>query len=115
MRISDWSSDVCSSDLWLAVAGVADVDPRRGPIMDDVTVLMQAVVDGGGIALGKLSMIARDLAAGPLVTPFDITVLTDTRSHLVYLRGALAQIGRESRRERVCKSVAISGVSASIK
>src|SRR3546814_1532438 len=89
MRISDWSSDVCSSDLWLAVAGVADVDPRRGPIMDDVTVLMQAVVDGGGVALGKLSMIARDLAAGTLVTPFDITVLTDLGYHLVYLPGAL--------------------------
>src|SRR3546814_15871404 len=56
---------------WLAVAGVADVDPRRGPIMDDVTVLMQAVVDGGGVALGKLSMIARDLAAGTLVEPLD--------------------------------------------
>src|SRR3546814_6104598 len=133
MRISDWSSDVCSSDLfvlrvdytpvcsptllkgkhplkrpgdlphhtllheddydgwvqWLAVAGVTDLDPRRGPIIDDSTVLLQTAVDGGGVALGKLSMVARELAAGTLVAPFDITVLTDLGYHLVYLPGAL--------------------------
>jgi LysR family glycine cleavage system transcriptional activator len=46
-------------------------------------------VDGGGVALGKLSMVARDIAAGTLVAPFDITVLTDLGYHLVYLPGAL--------------------------
>jgi len=74
---------------WLAVAGVTDIDPRRGPIMDDVTVVMQTAVDGGGVALGKLSMVSRDLAAGTLVAPFDITVLTDLGYHIVYLPGAL--------------------------
>jgi LysR family glycine cleavage system transcriptional activator len=57
--------------------------------MDDVTVLMQTAVDGGGVALGKLSMVGRDIAAGTLVAPFDITVLTDLGYHLVYLPGAL--------------------------
>ena len=74
---------------WLAVAGVSDVDPRRGPIIDDVTVLMQTAVDGGGVALGKLSMVSRDLAAGTLVAPFDITVPSELGYHLVYLPGAL--------------------------
>src|SRR3546814_20273120 len=74
---------------WLAVAGVTDLDPRRGPIVDDATVLLQTAVDGGGVALGKLSMVARELAAGTLVAPFDITVLTDLGYHLVYLPGAL--------------------------
>jgi LysR family glycine cleavage system transcriptional activator len=50
---------------------------------------MQTAVDGGGVALGKLSMVARDIAAGTLVAPFDITVLTDLGYHLVYLPGAL--------------------------
>src|SRR5690606_10118629 len=59
---------------WLAVAGVNDIDPRRGPVMDDATVIMQTVMDGGGVALGKPSMLGRDLAAGTLVMPFDITV-----------------------------------------
>ncbi len=74
---------------WLAVAGASDVDPRRGPVMDDMTVILQTAVDGGGVALGKLTMVERDLAAGTLVKPFDITVLTDLGYHLVYLPGAL--------------------------
>jgi LysR family glycine cleavage system transcriptional activator len=74
---------------WLAVAGVTDVDPRRGPIIDDATVLMQTAVDGGGVALGKLAMVEREVAAGTLVKPFDITVLTDLGYHMVYLPGAL--------------------------
>jgi len=74
---------------WLAVAGVTDVNPRRGPVMDDWTVLTQTAIDGGGVALGKPSMLARDLAEGRLVAPFDITMLTDLGYHLVYLPGAL--------------------------
>lgn len=76
---------------WLAVAGVSDVNPRRGPILDDWSVLIQTAVDGGGVALGKPSMLERDLAEGTLVAPFDITVLTDLGYHLVYLPGALEQ------------------------
>jgi LysR family glycine cleavage system transcriptional activator len=74
---------------WLAVAGASDVNPRRGPVIDDWTVLTQTAVDGGGVALGKPSMLARDLAEGRLVAPFDITMLTDLGYHLVYLPGAL--------------------------
>ncbi len=74
---------------WLAVAGVSDVNPRRGPILDDWTVLVQTALDGGGVALGKPSMLARDLAEGTLVAPFDITMLTDLGYHMVYLPGAL--------------------------
>ena len=74
---------------WLAVAGVTDLDPRRGPIMDDATVLMQMAVEGGGVALGKLTMVEREITAGILVKPFDITVLTELGYHLVYLPGAL--------------------------
>lgn len=74
---------------WLAVAGVTDIDPRRGPIMDDISVILQTAMDGGGVALGRLSMAERELAAGHLVKPFDITVLTDLGYHLAYLPDAL--------------------------
>jgi len=74
---------------WLAVAGVSDMNPRRGPILDDWSVLVQTAIDGGGVALGKPSMLERELAKGTLVAPFDITVLTDLGYHLVYLPGAL--------------------------
>lgn len=74
---------------WLAVAGVSDINPRRGPVLNDMTSLLQSAVDGYGVALGRLSMVGRDLEAGTLVKPFDITVLTDLGYHLVYLPGAL--------------------------
>ncbi|WP_193368188.1 transcriptional regulator GcvA [Pelagibius marinus] len=74
---------------WLATAGVKDVNSRRGPILDDWTVLVQTAIDGGGVALGKPSMLKRDIAEGRLVSPFDILMLTDLGYHLVYLPGAL--------------------------
>ncbi|NIA68948.1 transcriptional regulator GcvA [Pelagibius litoralis] len=74
---------------WLAVAGVTDIDPRRGPIIDDATVILHAAAEGQGVALGRTSLIAEDLETGRLVKPFDLTVLSDLAYHLVYLPGAL--------------------------
>lgn len=76
---------------WLAVAGVTEIDPRRGPIIDDQTVILHAAAEGQGVALGRSSLIAEDLEAGRLVKPFELTVLTDLAYHLVYLPDALAQ------------------------
>ena len=74
---------------WLAVAGVSDLNPRRGPVMNDITAILQSAIDGAGVALGRLSIVERELEAGNLVKPFDVTVLTDLAYHLVYLPGAL--------------------------
>jgi LysR family glycine cleavage system transcriptional activator len=56
---------------WLISMGIDGVDPRRGPIIDDFTVRSQALLDGHGVALMTRSMIAKELAAGTLVKPFD--------------------------------------------
>ncbi len=74
---------------WLAVAGVNDIDPRRGPIIDDATVILHAAAEGQGVALGRTSIVAEDLESGRLVKPFDLTVLSDLAYHLVYLPEAL--------------------------
>ncbi len=76
---------------WLAVAGVTNVDPRRGPIINDATVILHAAAQGQGVALGRSSLIGEDLEAGRLVKPFDVTVLGDLAYHLVYLPDALEQ------------------------
>ncbi len=94
---------------WLAVAGVTDIDPRRGPIMDDITVMLQTVVNGGGVALGRLSMVEQDLAAGTLVKPFDITVLSDLGYHLVYLPGALEREKVRAFRDFIMEEVSVEG------
>src|SRR3546814_20669720 len=49
MRISDWSSDVCSSDL--ALGGPAAVEAVPPQSVDDAVLLAAAVGLGGGAAL----------------------------------------------------------------
>lgn len=74
---------------WLTVAGAEGVEPRRGPVVDDGWVLLQLAINGEGVALGSLALIADDLAAGRLVCPFDMTLSTGGAYHVVYPQGAL--------------------------
>jgi LysR family glycine cleavage system transcriptional activator len=69
---------------WLTAAGVDGVDPRRGPMIDDPSVLDRATLDGQGVALGRTDLIAEHLAAGRLVRPFDLDLDTDYAYYVVY-------------------------------
>ena len=68
---------------WLAVAGAHRVEARRGPIIDDSTVVLRAAMDGQGVALVSESIVRSDLDAGRLVKPFDIDLDTDNAYYLV--------------------------------
>ncbi|MEE8188517.1 MAG: transcriptional regulator GcvA [Kiloniellales bacterium] len=68
---------------WLALAGAQEVDARRGPMIDDPSVVHQAAIDGQGVALGLASLIRKDLEAGLLVQPFDIDLDADNAYYLV--------------------------------
>src|SRR3546814_16145352 len=77
MRISDWSSDVCSSDL-VAIIGVGAV-----------AIVVGGVRDAGGAAAVVIAVAAVALLRGAIA-----------------IEGILAarqQIGRASCRERVCQ------------
>lgn len=78
----DWSQ-------WLTAAGVESVDPRSGPVVDDGWILLQLAINGEGVALGSLALIADDLAAGRLVCPFDRRLSTGAAYYVVYPQGAL--------------------------
>jgi LysR family glycine cleavage system transcriptional activator len=69
--------------LWLQAAGVAGVDPERGPGFDDSALLIQAAMAGMGVALGRSALVKADLAAGLLVAPFDLRLQADLAYHLV--------------------------------
>ncbi len=58
--------------MWLKSAGVEDVDASRGPHFSHPDHAMQAAMDGAGVVLGWRALAAADLAAGRLVTPFDL-------------------------------------------
>jgi LysR family glycine cleavage system transcriptional activator len=69
---------------WFRAAGLDWPEPTRGPTFNDASYLMQAAVDGQGIALARSSLIGNDIANGVLVRLFDIEVPSTNRYWLVY-------------------------------
>jgi LysR family glycine cleavage system transcriptional activator len=57
--------------LWLNTVGIADIDATRGPGFSDSGMVIQAALEGHGVAIAKGTLAADDLAAGRLVRPFD--------------------------------------------
>lgn len=72
----------CWSD-WLALAGMDDIPANKGSIIDDTNVLIQAALDGQGIALGSTTFVEDHLQSGRLVKPFDITLENEFAYYVV--------------------------------
>jgi len=69
---------------WLLAAGVDLVDPTRGPIFTDSSMLIQAAMASQGVALARGVLAADELAAGRLVRPFTLSLPTEYAYYLVY-------------------------------
>lgn len=72
---------------WLKAAGV-EMDWRRGPRFSNADHSINAALEGGGVALGRLSLSESDLASGRLVTPFRLAVDTGAHFNFVCPEGA---------------------------
>ena len=59
--------------MWLKAAGVKDIDADRGPRFNTGELILQAAIDGHGVALGRSVIADGDLKAGRLVKPFELT------------------------------------------
>lgn len=68
---------------WLLAAGVGDIDATRGPRFSQHSMVLQAAVQGQGVALGSTALVTDDLAAGRLVWPFDLCVPTNFAYYIV--------------------------------
>jgi LysR family glycine cleavage system transcriptional activator len=69
---------------WLAEAGEPALRPESSLTFDHFYLTIQAAIDGLGVAMGPTALVADDLAAGRLVTPFpDISL--PARSYFAYL------------------------------
>ncbi len=68
---------------WLTAAGVDGVDVTRGHTFDSYVTLLQAAIDGLGVALGRTPFVEADLAAGRLVAPFQVTLPADAGFYVV--------------------------------
>jgi LysR family glycine cleavage system transcriptional activator len=75
---------------WFRAAGVKLAEPA-GPIFSDSSMVVQAAVDGRGIALARRSIAEGDLAAGTLVRLFDIATPAPGSYYLVRPAGALSE------------------------
>jgi LysR family transcriptional regulator of beta-lactamase len=60
---------------WFAAAGL-DPWPLSGPVFDSSRLMVEAAMQGAGIALAPPRMFARELQTGLLAQPFDIKVET---------------------------------------
>src|SRR3546814_18778136 len=102
MRISDWSSDVCSSDLF------PDIDPvavQLGPL----AIRWYALAYVAGILLGwwYVTHLSRRWASPVTVEHLGDFVLWTTLGFVLGGRLGYVQIGRASCRERVCQYVLV--------
>lgn len=80
----DWAA-------WFTVAGVKGGNPRRGLTFDSYTFAVDAAVKGEGVALGRSTLVADDLAAGRLVRPFMQALKGVSSFYLVYPPEAIRQ------------------------
>ncbi len=66
-----------SWEVWLNAAGVKGVNATRGPFFSHSNLVMQAAVNGDGVALGRSALVADALAEGRLVRPFEFALPAD--------------------------------------
>jgi LysR family glycine cleavage system transcriptional activator len=68
---------------WLTAAGAGRVDAGQGLWFDTTHMALEVAAHGGGVALGRSSMTARDLASGRLVAPFEMALPVEEGFFLV--------------------------------
>jgi LysR family glycine cleavage system transcriptional activator len=70
-------------DVWLKAAGVEGVDAGRGPHFSHAVLAFEAAIDAVGVLATMPVLAAEDIAAGRLITPFDLSVTLDSAYYLV--------------------------------
>ncbi|MEM5389657.1 transcriptional regulator GcvA [Paraburkholderia phymatum] len=81
-----------SWDDWLQRAGAENVDARRGMRINNSAAVLQAAVDGHGVALARSVMARDDLAAGRLVQLFPKVKWTSELAYYIVYRGECASL-----------------------
>jgi LysR family glycine cleavage system transcriptional activator len=71
---------------WLRAAAVTGVKVNQGLRFSDGALAIQAAVSGQGIALGSKALALDHLAAGRLVRPFELSLVTDFAYYITCAR-----------------------------
>ncbi|MGH8316698.1 MAG: transcriptional regulator GcvA [Steroidobacteraceae bacterium] len=104
---------------WLRAAGVTGIDASRGLRFSDGALVIQAAVSGQGVALGSKALALEHLAAGRLIRPFELSLVTDFAYYVVcessrvdepdltaFRRWIVSEAQREPRRKRALPGTA---------
>jgi LysR family glycine cleavage system transcriptional activator len=83
-----------SWSAWLRRAGVTDAATTRGMKINNSAAVLQAAIDGHGIALARSVMAHDDLAAGRLIRLFPEITLTSALAYYVVYRTGSATLPR---------------------
>lgn len=80
--------------MWLAARGVKGVDGARGPRFNQSSLVIEAAMNGRGVALAKRTLARDDLEAGRLIAPLQISTAVDFAYYLVHpkAKGRLPQV-----------------------
>jgi LysR family glycine cleavage system transcriptional activator len=69
LRLDDWKTWM----RWFDAAGVAN-PAVHGPVLNRASMLIDAAVDGQGVALARTALAASDLISGRLIRPIDVSL-----------------------------------------
>lgn len=69
---------------WLEALGVTGVDASRGPVYTDSNMVIQAAIEGYGVALARSGLSGDALRDGRLVQPFEFSMPSRFAYYLVY-------------------------------
>ncbi len=69
--------------IWLNAAGARSVDAGRGLKFDNSLTAFKMAASGGGVALGRSSLVGHELLSGRLVAPFDLEVPIEEAFYLL--------------------------------
>ena len=83
VMVVDWRT-------WLDAAGVPELDAERGPGFNHSHLVVQAAINGDGVALGRGALVAEALRDGTLVKPFDLSLPSRFSYFAVSSRASLA-------------------------
>jgi LysR family transcriptional regulator, glycine cleavage system transcriptional activator len=74
---------------WLAAAGVSNLKPKSSLTLAHFYLTLQGALDGLGVAMGPIALVADDIEEGRLVLPFDKPTLDPWR-YFTYVAAARA-------------------------
>lgn len=76
-RPGDWQQ-------WLEYTHMEHLQLPKGPVFENISQTLEAVIVGAGLAIIDPILISRELESGQLVLPYDIRCPSEKRYYLVY-------------------------------